>query len=126
MNYLIVFAGAGIGGAMRHGINVLAARIAGLDFPYGTLAINVLGSFAMGIIAEYFALKAGLPQHWRLFLTTGILGGFTTFSAFSLETALLYERNQLGAAAVYVIASVVLSVVGLFAGLALVRAVVTP
>ena len=126
MNYLIVFAGAGIGGALRHGINVLAVRIAGLEFPYGTLAINILGSFAMGIIAEYFALKAGLPQHWRLFLTTGILGGFTTFSAFSLETALLYERNQLGAAAVYVIASVVLSVGGLFAGLAIVRTLVTP
>jgi CrcB protein len=126
MNYLIVFVGAGIGGAMRHGINVLAARVAGLDFPYGTLAINVIGSFAMGVIAEYFALKADLPQHWRLFLTTGILGGFTTFSAFSLETAVLYERNELGAAAVYVIASVVLSVGGLFAGLAMVRALVTP
>jgi len=122
MNYLIVFVGAGIGGALRHGINVFAARIAGMDFPYGTLAINVLGSFAIGVIAEYFALKADLPQQWRLFLTTGILGGFTTFSAFSLETALLYERNQLGAAAIYVIASVVLAIGGAFAGLAVVRA----
>jgi len=126
MNYLIVFVGAGIGGALRHGVNVLAARIAGLDFPYGTLAVNVLGSFAIGVIAEYFALKAELPQQWRLFLTTGILGGFTTFSAFSLETALLYERNQLGAAAIYVIASVALAVGGLFAGLHLVRAILGP
>ena len=124
MNYLIVFLGAVIGGALRHGVNVFAARVAGLEFPYGTLAINVLGSLAMGIIAEYFALKTDMPQHWRLFLTTGILGGFTTFSAFSLETAVLYERNQLGAAAIYVIASVVLAIGGLFAGLALVRALI--
>ena len=67
------------------------------------MMINVLGSFAMGLIAEYFALRRGLPQHWRLFLTTGILGGFTTFSAFSLEAALLYERGQIGGAAIYVV-----------------------
>jgi CrcB protein len=76
------------------------------------------------LIAEYFALKAGLPQHLRLFLTTGILGGFTTFSAFSLEAALLYERGQVIGAAVYVVASVVLAIAGLFAGLAIVRALV--
>jgi CrcB protein len=78
----------------------------------------------MGLIAESFALKAGVPQHWQLFLTTGILGGFTTFSAFSLETALLYERGQLAGAAVYVVASVVLAVGALFAGMATVRALI--
>jgi CrcB protein len=78
----------------------------------------------MGLISEYFALKAGLPQHWRLFLTTGILGGFTTFSAFSLEAGLLYERGQLAAAAIYVVASVALAIGALFAGLAIVRALV--
>lgn len=121
MRYLIVFLGGGLGAAIRHGVNMAAAHLAGTSFPYGTLFINVAGSLAMGLIAETFALKAGLPQHWRLFLMTGVLGGFTTFSAFSLETALLYERGQLAAAAVYVIASVVLAISALFAGLAIVR-----
>jgi CrcB protein len=126
MNYIIVFVGAGLGGALRHGINVLAARIAGTEFPYGTLVINVIGSILMGVIIEYLALRLELSQSVRLFLTTGILGGFTTFSAFSLEAALLYERNQLLAAIVYVVASVVLAIGGLFAGLALVRAIASP
>jgi fluoride exporter len=124
MGYLIVFLGGGLGAALRHGINIFAARVAGIGFPYGTLSINIAGSLAMGLIAEYFALKGGLPQHWRLFLTTGILGGFTTFSAFSLEAALLYERGQLAGAAVYVVASVVLAIGALFAGLAIVRMLV--
>jgi fluoride exporter len=124
MGYLIVFLGGGLGAALRHGINVVAARYAGTAFPYGTLFINVAGSLAMGLIAEYFALKTGLPQRWRLFLTTGILGGFTTFSAFSLEAALLYERGQIAGAAIYVIASVVLAIGALFAGLAIVRMLV--
>jgi CrcB protein len=124
MGYLIVFLGGGLGAALRHGVNIFAARFAGTSFPYGTLSINIAGSLAMGLIAEYFALKGGLPQHWRLFLTTGILGGFTTFSAFSLEAALLYERGQLAGAAVYVVASVVLAIGALFAGLAIVRMLV--
>ena len=103
MGYLIVFLGGGIGAALRHGFNLAAARLFGTGFPLGTMMINVLGSFVMGLIAEYFALRRGLPQHWRLFFTTGILGGFTTFSAFSLEAALLYERGQIGGAAIYVV-----------------------
>ncbi len=124
MGFLIVFLGGGIGAASRHGINLLAARMLGMGFPYGTILINVVGSLAMGLIAEFFALKGGLPQHWRLFLTTGILGGFTTFSAFSLEAALLYERGELIGAAAYVVASVVLAIGALFAGLAIVRLIV--
>ena len=89
MLYLIVFIGAGIGGALRHGVNVGAARLFGFGFPFGTLIVNVVGSFAMGLLAGYFAFRPGITQHMRLFLTTGILGGFTTFSAFSLDTALL-------------------------------------
>jgi CrcB protein len=100
-----------------------AASAPPFGFPYGTLFINIVGSFVMGLTAEYFALKAGLPQHLRLFLTTGIYGGFTTFSAFSLETVLLYERGDLAGAIIYVAASVILSVAALFAGLAIVRAV---
>ncbi|MDQ2954058.1 MAG: fluoride efflux transporter CrcB [Pseudomonadota bacterium] len=121
MGYLIVFLGGGIGAALRHGVNLLSARLFGLSFPFGTLFENVTGSLVMGLLAAYFALKGDASQHWRLFLTTGILGGYTTFSAFSLEVALLYERGELGLASLYVLASVILSVAGLFAGLWLVR-----
>ncbi|MGC1780812.1 MAG: fluoride efflux transporter CrcB [Xanthobacteraceae bacterium] len=121
MGFLIVFLGGGLGAALRHGVNLAAARVVGGGFPFGTMAINVLGSFLMGLLVEYFALRRGLPQHWRLFLTTGMLGGFTTFSAFSLEAALLYERGAIASAAAYVGGSVVLAIAALFAGLAIVR-----
>jgi CrcB protein len=121
MGFLIVFLGGGLGSALRHGVNLVAARMFGPTFPYGTLIINVTGSLVMGLVAEYFALKAGLPQRTRLFLTTGILGGFTTFSTFSLEVAVLYERGQIAGAAAYVVASVVLGIGALFAGIAIVR-----
>ena len=121
MGYLIVFAGAGIGGAARHGMNLAAARMFGLGFPLGTLIVNVLGSFMMGLLAGYFASRTGIPQHRRLFLTTGLLGGFTTFSAFSLDAALLMERNAYWSAAFYILDSVILSLVGLLAGLSLFR-----
>ena len=121
MGYLIVFLGGGLGAALRHGVNLAAARLLGTAFPYATLIENVTGSLVMGLLAAYFAFKAGAPQHLRLFLTTGILGGYTTFSTFSLDTAVLYERGEIGLAALYVLLSVVLSVGGLFAGLALVR-----
>jgi fluoride exporter len=121
MGFLIVFLGGGLGAALRHGINLISARTLGTEFPYGTLIINVTGSLVMGLIAGYLAFKGDTSQHWRLFLMTGILGGYTTFSAFSLDAALLYERGATGLAAVYVLASVILSIGGLFAGLALVR-----
>jgi CrcB protein len=94
MLYLIVFLGAGIGGAMRHGVNIGAAKLFSPGFPFGTFIVNVAGSFAMGLLAGYFAYRAGVPQHLRLFLTTGILGGFTTFSTFSLDAAVLVERHS--------------------------------
>jgi CrcB protein len=120
---LLVFLGGGIGAAARHGVNIGAARLFGLNFPYGTLIVNIAGSFLMGVIAAWFAFRAdaGWTQHTRLFLTTGILGGFTTFSAFSLDAALLWERGATGQAIGYVVLSVGLSVLGLVAGLALVR-----
>lgn len=121
MLYLIVFIGAGIGGAMRHAVNLAATRLFGLGFPYGTFIVNVAGSFVMGLSAGYFAWRAGVPQHVRLFLTTGILGGFTTFSTFSLDAAVLIERHQFGLAAGYVVGSVVAGLAGLFFGLALFR-----
>jgi CrcB protein len=121
VSYLIVFLGGGIGAALRHAVNIAAARLLGAGFPFGTLTVNVVGSLAMGLLAGYFAFKGQAPQHWRLFLTTGILGGFTTFSAFSLDAALLYERGDLGLAVLYVLASVLLSIAGLFLGLWLIR-----
>ena len=121
MAYLIVFLGGGLGAAMRHGVNIASARAFGTGFPYGTLLINITGSLLMGLVAAYFAFKGDASQHWRLFLTTGILGGYTTFSAFSLDAALLYERGEVGAAATYVLLSVALSIAGLFAGFAVVR-----
>jgi CrcB protein len=121
MLYLIVFLGAGIGGALRHGVNVGGARLMGYGFPYGTLIVNIAGSFLMGLLAGYFAFRPGIGQHMRLFLTTGILGGFTTFSAFSLDAALLIERHSYGVAAGYMIGSVAASVSALFFGLAVFR-----
>jgi fluoride exporter len=121
MGYLIVFAGAGIGGALRHGVNLAAVRMFGLGFPFGTIIVNVLGSFLMGFLAGYFAYRTGIPQHLRLFLITGILGGFTTFSAFSLDAALLLERHAYWPAAAYIMGSVILSLAGLFIGLSLFR-----
>jgi fluoride exporter len=119
--FLIVFLGGGLGAALRHGVNIVSARLLGTAFPYATLFENVTGSLVMGLLAGYFAFKGDASQSWRLFLTTGILGGYTTFSTYSLDAALLYERGELGLAALYVVGSVALSIGGLFAGLALVR-----
>jgi CrcB protein len=121
MSYLLVFIGGGLGASLRHAVNMISARGLGTAFPYGTFIINITGSIVMGLIAGYLAFKGEASQPWRLFLMTGILGGYTTFSAFSLDTALLYERGEIGLAVFYVAGSVGISIAGLFAGLALVR-----
>ncbi len=121
MSYLLVFVGGGLGATLRHFINVFCARSLGNGFPWGTFIINITGSTVMGLIAGYLAFKGEASQPWRLFLMTGILGGYTTFSAYSLDAALLYERGEPMLAALYVVGSVALSIVGLFAGLALIR-----
>jgi CrcB protein len=121
MNYLLVFIGGGLGSTLRQIVNLVSPRIFGTAFPYHTFIINITGSTIMGLIAGYLAFKGEASQPWRLFLMTGILGGYTTFSAFSLDTALLYERGEIGLAVLYVVGSVVISIVGLFAGLALIR-----
>jgi CrcB protein len=120
---VLVFLGAGLGGVLRHGVNLAAARAVGPAFPWGTLAVNVLGSLLMGLLAGFLAQRAGAgwAQPARLFLGTGVLGGFTTFSALSLDAALLWERDEAGAAALYVAASVLLSLAALAAGLWLAR-----
>lgn len=121
---LLVFLGSGLGGALRHGVNLASLRLLGPGaFPFGTLAINVVGSFAMGLVVALFAARGGAGgPGLRLFLTTGILGGFTTFSAFSLEAVLLWERGEVASAALYVAGSVLLAIAALAAALLLVRA----
>ncbi|MDB5616666.1 MAG: fluoride efflux transporter CrcB [Tardiphaga sp.] len=121
MNYVLVFIGGGLGSTLRHTVNMVSARTLGTAFPWGTFLINITGSIVMGLIAGYLVFKGQASQPWRLFLMTGILGGYTTFSAFSLDTALLYERGEIGLALLYVLGSVGLAIAGLFAGLALVR-----
>ena len=118
-----VFLGGGIGSALRYGVGRATLAWFGPNFPVGTLAVNVIGCFAMGALAEWLALHdAGVSQGTKLFLATGILGGFTTFSAFALDTAALWQRGDSGTAFLYVLASLVLSVGGLFAGMAFLRA----
>lgn len=119
--FLAVFLGAGIGGALRHGVNLAALKLLGSGFPFGTIFVNIIGSFIMGVAIEWFALKFDPGQTWRLFLTTGILGGFTTFSAFSLDAALLMERGAYVMASSYILISLIASVGGLFLGLLLIR-----
>src|SRR6195256_6388885 len=121
MSYLLVFVGGGVCASLGPFINVTLARCMGTGFPWGTFIINVTGSTVMGLIAGYLAFKGEASQPWRLFMMTGILGGYTAFSAFSLDAALLYERGEIGLALFYVLGSVVFSILGLFAGLALVR-----
>ncbi|MBB4007124.1 fluoride efflux transporter CrcB [Allorhizobium taibaishanense] len=121
MIYLVVFLGAGLGGVLRQAVNVGAARLLGFGFPWGTLTVNIAGSIAMGLLAEFFVVRSGLPQELRLFLTTGILGGFTTFSTFTLDAVTLWDRGQWGLAVGYVSLSLILSLVGLVAGITLIR-----
>lgn len=124
MAYFIVFVGAGLGGALRHGVNVLAARLLGFGFPWGTLFVNVAGALALGVIAELLLIKGVGNQPLRLFLTTGLLGGFTTFSAFSLDAAVMWQRGDYALLAGYGVGSVLLSIGALFLGMGATRALV--
>lgn len=123
--FLLVFIGGGIGSILRHAANLIGASVFGLNIPAGTLFVNITGSLAMGLLAGWFAFLGHSDQFTRLFLTTGILGGFTTFSAFSLEAALLLERGQTVGAVLYVIGSVVIAIAGVFIGIAIIRAFVS-
>jgi CrcB protein len=120
---LWVALGGAIGSAARYGVNVWSGRMFGTEFPWHTLIVNVLGCFLMGVLTEMLALKLHLSHEARAFLTTGILGGFTTFSAFSLDFAYLVERKEVLAAGGYVLASVVLSLLAVLAGMSLIRTI---
>ena len=119
---VLVGAGGAFGSICRYLLNVAMTRTLGPGFPYGTLAANALGGFLMGVLVGVLALRGGGDQErWRLLVGVGVLGGFTTFSSFSLETALMIERRQLEIAAFYVLTSVVAAIGGLFLGLFLMR-----
>ncbi len=119
----LVMLGGAVGAGARHLVGRAALAIWGPGFPIGTLAVNVIGGFAMGLLAAWLATRASGDEALRYLLGVGVLGGFTTFSAFSLETMLMIERGELMTALLYIIASVVLSIGALFAGLQVSRMV---
>lgn len=119
---LLVAAGGALGSMARYGAGALAARLApGAAWPWATFGVNLVGGLLMGLLGGWLGARAVGGENVRLFAAVGVLGGFTTFSAFSLETALMIERRQLGLAAAYVGASVALSVGALFVGLMIAR-----
>ena len=117
---LFVMAGGALGSAARFLVGRATLRGFGPDFPYGTLTVNLVGGFAMGVLVAFLA-RHSASENWRLLLGVGVLGGFTTFSAFSLDVVTMIERGSLGAALGYALLSVIGSVIALFAGLTLVR-----
>jgi fluoride exporter len=114
--------GGSLGSVARYLVAIGAGRLVGTEFPWGTLVINIVGSFLIGVFAESFALSWNASQAMRVFLTVGICGGFTTFSTFSLDAIVLMQRGELWAAGAYIAASVALSILALSGGLLLVRA----
>lgn len=117
MDFLWVMLGGGLGAGLRHGTNVAAARLLGTAFPFGTLSANILGSALLGLLQGLFAAHAQADGPFHLFVTTGLLGGYTTFSAFSLDTAMLHERGANALAVLYVGVSVVAGIAALFAAM---------
>jgi CrcB protein len=122
MNFILVIIGGAVGSAARYLVGRLALGWLGPDYPWGTLAVNLLGGFLMGALAGTLA-RAGGNEHTRLLIGVGVLGGFTTFSSFSLETVNMIERGDWGMALTYALVSVIGSVLALFGGLYLIRAV---
>jgi CrcB protein len=122
LNIALVAVGGAIGSVARYLTGMFAVRLFGPNFPWGTLAVNVVGSLAIGIFAELIARRFSAPMEWRLFIITGILGGFTTFSAFSLDIATLFDSSAPWMAFVYLAMTMLVSLVAVFAGLALMRA----
>ncbi|MGR3342571.1 MAG: fluoride efflux transporter CrcB [Paracoccaceae bacterium] len=116
---LPVAIGGAIGATARYLTGVVAVRVMGHGFPWGTMTVNIVGSFLLGVIIVYMAERSG--HRLAPFLVTGILGSYTTFSSFSLDALVIYERGQIGIAAAYVTASVMLSLGAIFAGLVVAR-----
>ena len=124
MNHLLLASlGGAIGAGLRYIVGNVFLRVFGPSFPWATLFVNVAGSLAMGLLIGVLARRTGTPNEVRIFLATGLLGGFTTFSAFSLDAIAMWERGENLATAGYVVGSVVLSLSALFVGLLLVRSI---
>ncbi len=121
---LLVGAGGALGSVLRYLVGLWMLQRAGPAFPWGTLFVNVTGSVLIGFLAEFIMHKMGASPEMRVFLITGVLGGYTTFSAFSLDAITLLEHGQTMSGLAYIVASVGLSMLAVFAGLALMRAMV--
>ncbi|MEJ8308961.1 fluoride efflux transporter CrcB [Agrobacterium larrymoorei] len=121
-NILLVAVGGAIGSVARYLVGLWATRLAGPHFPWGTLTVNVVGAFAIGLLVEMVARRFDASTEMRAFIVTGILGGFTTWSSFTLDTMVLFERGEIGLSALYLLASLLVSFAAIFAGLALGRA----
>lgn len=123
---LLAAAGGAIGAGSRYLAGVAAMRLFGPGFPWGTLFVNVAGCFLMGLLIELAALRWSMSNEMRTFLVTGVLGGFTTFSAFSLDFAVLMERKETALAMLYAGATIGLTLIAIFAGMGLARAFIHP
>jgi CrcB protein len=123
MRFLLVGFGGAIGSMARYGVGLAAVRVApGASWPWATLTVNIVGGLLMGLLVGWMAQRAGAGhENIRVLAGVGVLGGFTTFSAFSLETALMIERRQFGLAAGYVAVSVVVAIAALMVGLMVAR-----
>ncbi|MBB4000387.1 fluoride efflux transporter CrcB [Aureimonas pseudogalii] len=121
LNVLLVAFGGALGSILRYGVTLAGTRFFSANWPYGTFFVNVTGSFAMGVAVELIARRFGGSNELRLFVATGLLGGYTTFSSFTLDTSLLWERGASLAAMAYLLSSVMLGMIALFAGLAAAR-----
>ncbi len=113
--------GGAVGAVARFGVSAAAGHLLGARLPWGTLAVNVLGSICLGVLLEWFACRQGTDERLQILLTTGLMGAFTTFSTFSVETIRLIQRGDLGWGAANVLGNVVLSLLGAAAGVAAVR-----
>lgn len=122
LNIFLVALGGALGSVARYLVSVWSVRLAGPSFPWGTLTVNIVGAFLIGLMVETIARRFDASAEMRLFLVTGILGGFTTWSSFTLDAVALFERGDLGLSALYLGGSLVVSFAAVFAGLALGRA----
>jgi fluoride exporter len=122
LSFFWVALGGAVGSALRFGVNLAAPQVLGTGFPWATFIVNILGSFVMGLLSAALVEKFSDQPDLRLFVTTGVLGGFTTFSAFSLDVFGLMQRGENSVAIVYVLASVSLSILAVFAGFMVARA----
>ena len=122
LNIFLVALGGALGSVARYFVSVWSVRLAGPSFPWGTLTVNIVGAFLIGLMVETIARRFDASAEMRLFLVTGILGGFTTWSSFTLDAVALFERGDLGLSALYLAGSLVVSFAAVFAGLALGRA----